>query len=530
MSAAGEAHHPKGSQDDAPYDVIVIGAGSAGAVVAARASERPDLRVLLLEAGPDYPALAALPFDLVNSHNNSYRAHDWGLSHTPTAGRSVPFPRGRVVGGSSAVNTTIALRGVPEDYDGWAALGNPGWGWSEVLPAFRRLERDLDFPDAAWHGDAGPIPIRRYGPTELLPQHSAFLDAATGLGYPACADGNDPAGWGAGPQPMNKLGRLRVSTAIGYLAAARARQNLTIRADTLVRRLDIRQGRCMGVEVETPSGTPARIRGRLVVCSAGAINTPGVLMRSGIGPRRDVERLGVDLVADVPGVGANLCDHPALAVVCTVRDHALADFDAPLIQTILRYTAPGSGFRNDLQIEQLTFSGRPNPGQRRGSRFAIAAVLEYQEGRGRLRVTDADPRAAPEIENDFCVNDSDRRRLAGCLQDALAFTKTPPLRDLIDTVAFPDPARGHDLPTLEEMCRRYAGSGYHPCGTARMGPADDAGAVVDARGRCHQVPGLVVADASIMPFVPRANTNLTCIMIGERIGEWLRRDPAQFGL
>ena len=144
------------------FDVLVVGAGSAGCVIAARVSENPNLRVGLIEAGPDYANLSDTPFDLINSHNNSYKAHDWGFAYQPTATRQDRFPRGRVTGGSSAVNTTIALRGMPEDYDEWAALGNPGWGWRDVLPAFRRLERDLDFPDAPYHGDSGPISIRRY--------------------------------------------------------------------------------------------------------------------------------------------------------------------------------------------------------------------------------------------------------------------------------------------------------------------------------------------------------------------------------
>lgn len=214
------------------YDVVVVGAGSSGAVIAARASEHPDLSVCLIEAGPDYPVLADLPDDLVNSFQNSVVDHDWGYSYAAVAGgATTPFPRGRVIGGSSSVNTAIALRGMPEDYDHWASLGNDGWSWDDVLPAFRRLERDLDFGDEPWHGDAGPITIRRYREDELTIPQAAFLEAAERLGYPACPDANDPGSWGAGPHPMNRAGRVRVSTAIGYLAAARVRPNLMIRCD-----------------------------------------------------------------------------------------------------------------------------------------------------------------------------------------------------------------------------------------------------------------------------------------------------------
>ncbi len=508
------------------YDVLIVGAGSSGSVIAARLSENPNLHVGLVEAGPDYADPADTPFDLINSHNNSYRDHDWGFEYEPTQQRRDRFPRGRVVGGSSAVNTTIALRGLPEDYDEWAQVTSDEWAWRNVLPAFKRLERDLDFPNAPYHGDSGPITIRRYPPDELVPQQQAFLDTALDLGYPYCADANDPDSCGAGPHPMNKLGRLRISAAIGYLAPARLRPNLDVLADTLVRRLLFTQTRCTGVEVEDQMGSVRIIPARLVVVCAGALMTPSLLMRSGIGARAMLRQLGVNCVADRPGVGQNLCDHPALGVLCDVQSPAVIDFDQPIIQTILRYTSPHSDKRNDLQIEQISFAGRGDgPPQ-----FLLLPVLEYQYGRGELRLTSADPHASPKVANMFCADDRDARRLAQCMLDTLAFTRTGGLAEMITNVRFPDPSRGQSLQELEELCRRFAGSGYHPCGTAKMGCKEDAMAVVDPRGRCIGVEQLVVADASIMPSVPRANTNLTCFMIGERIGEWLRTEPQEFGL
>ncbi len=514
------------SEPDTEHDLIVVGAGSAGCAIAARASEDPIRTVLLLEAGPDYPDLKSTPYDLVNSHNNSYTDHDWGLSYEPTRGREVVFPRGRVIGGSSAVNTTIALRGLPEDFEEWAEAGNDEWTWEKVLPAFKRLERDLDFPDAPYHGDSGPISIRRYPPEELLPQHQAWLATADELGYPYCADANDPDGWGAGPHPMNKLGRLRVSCAVGYLAPARIRPNLTIQADTFVRRLVIEDGRCRGVEVEATDGSVSSVNAKLVVLAAGALMSPQILMLSGVGSRGQLEAFGIDVVADVPGVGQNLSDHPAISVACIVKNSTLIDFDQPLIQTILRYTADGSDKRNDLQIEQISFAGKPGG----PPMFTLAGVLEYQYGRGELRLRSADPRANPIVDNRFCEDERDTARLVQCFKDTYAFATTGASGELVESISFPDPARSLDDEAIAGLCRRFAGSGFHPCGTVKMGPAADPLAVVDQRGCCHAIDNLVVADASIMPGVPRANTNLTSIMIGEKIGEWLRVQPGHYGL
>ncbi|HEX6032657.1 MAG TPA: GMC family oxidoreductase N-terminal domain-containing protein [Tepidiformaceae bacterium] len=507
------------------YDVVVIGAGSAGAVVAARASEEPGRTVLLLEAGPDYPLLNELPYDLVNSHKNSEVDHDWGFSYQATArGRGMPFPRGRVTGGSSAVNTTIALRGMPEDYDGWAAAGNTEWAWEKVLPAFKRLERDLDYGSEPYHGDAGPITIRRYRHEELTAVHQAWLEASHELGYPDCPDANDPEGWGSGPHPMNKLGRLRVSTAIGYLAPARARPNLTIQGNTLTRRLIIEGGRVVAAEVER-DGQFELVRGKVFVLSAGSLQSPAILMRSGVGPRAQLEAFGIDLVRDVPAVGAKLSDHPALAVRCRSKDPSIVDQDFPIVQTILRYTSKG-GPRNDLQIEAFSWSTRGGP----ANSYAMAAVLEQAEGTGTLELQSADPHAAPVICQHFCEDERDLVRLRECFKDTMAYTQTKAMKEITAEILFPEPNRPLTDEAIDDLLRRFAASGFHPCATLRMGPEGDPDAVVDQYGHAHAVEGLVVADASIMPTVPRANTNLTSIMIGEMIGEWVRTRPDWYGL
>jgi choline dehydrogenase len=345
-----------------------------------------------------------------------------------------------------------------------------------------------------------------------LPQQ-AFLETAESLGYPSCPDANDPDSWGSGPHPMNKAGRVRVSTAIGYLAPARVRPNLTIRPSSPVRRLVVEGGRVVAVEVE---GTGERIEGRLFVLCAGAISSPALLLQSGIGPGLDV--------ADVPGVGANLADHPGTLLVCEARPGIDIDLTSPLMQTVLRYTCEGSDLRNDLQIEQMSFFGR---GRRPGvPSFGIAAVVDASFSRGSVRL--APDGATIVIDANLCGDERDVDRLARCLLDAVAFTKAPPLADLIANVSFP--RLPLDMESAREIARRFSGSGYHPSGTVRMGPDDDPMAVVDQYGRARCVDSLVVADASIMPTVPRANTNLTSIMIGEMVGEWVRTRPTLYDL
>jgi choline dehydrogenase len=494
---------------------VIVGAGSAGAVIASRMSERSAHEVVLVEAGPDYPASRELPGDLANGTRNSMNAHDWGFRHQPVRGRgSARLPRGKVVGGSSAVNTCIALRGQPADYDEWASLGLSDWSWERCLPAFIRMERDLD-RGGPFHGKDGPLPIRRHTREELVPWQAGFLDAAMSLGFEACDDHNDPTTTGAGPHAMNKIDGRRVSAAEAYLTPeVRGRENLRIVADALVRRVRFDGRRVTGVEIER-RGSVETLAADRVVLSAGAIGTPGILLRSGVGPREKVEALGVALVAHNQGVASRLLDHPGTAIFLLPRE-GVARADDPLIQTTMRYEAAGWDFPNEMQLQPG--SCLPTPWVDLPI-VSLMVCVGKPRGRGTMDFVSADPRAKPRIESHFFEDASDLEKARDGLELAWLAATSAPLRSLASFL-YPREHVLSDRDALRAYIRRHCDSGYHPCGTVPMGADDDA--ATDGRGRVRGVEGLIVADASLMPTIPSANTNLPSLMIGERFGEWLR--------
>lgn len=499
-------------------DVVVVGGGSAGGVVAARLADAGDRSVLLLEAGPDFPAEATLlPLFAVSGEHSwlvsGVPEFDWGFWNDPLpSGHRPRLPRGKLVGGSSMVNSTIAVRGAPADYDRWVALGGAGWAWREILPVFRRIERDLDFPDSPLHGRDGPIAIRRYRPEAWAPVNAAFVEGCERLGFAPAADLNDEVSHAAvvGPWPHNRLREVRLGTLVTYLRAARGAPTLEIRPHALVDRVLLAGDRATGVRYVDGDGVAREVGAELVVLAAGVYGTPAILQRSGIGRAEELRPLGVRQVADLP-VGHALLDHPACSFLFEAP--ALARPEGRLLATVARGPAGADGLP--------AWEAHPMPVDEVDGTAGVFVFLCRPASVGVVRARSADPTVAPVIDHRY-LND---RRDLDRFGEAWAF-----IADLLATPAFarhrPRPLAG--MTDHRDLLPRAVVSAHHQAGSCRMGPVGSPWAVVDPALRVQGIAGLMVADASVFPDNVVHNTNLTCYAVGEVAADEIlgRRGPA----